>query len=100
MEVLVASTADIKPGQMIGIEREDKSILIANVDGIYYAIDDICTHRGCNISTGVLKGDQAICPCHGTIYDVKTGAVVKGPAKKPVYSYPLKVEGSEISVTV
>ncbi len=81
---------------MIGIEKEGKSILVANVNGAYYAIGNICTHMGCNISDGTLKGETVQCPCHGSNFNVKTGAVVKGPAKNPEPSYILRVDGDKV----
>ncbi len=96
MDIEVASTKDLMPGQMISVEKEGKSMLIANVNGVYYAIGNICTHMGCNISDGTLNGDTVQCPCHGSIFNVKTGAVVKGPANKPEPSYALRVDGDKI----
>ncbi len=96
MEIEVASTEDIMLGKMIGIEKEGKSILVANVNGTYYAIGNICTHMSCNISDGILKGETVQCPCHGSTFNVKTGAVVKGPARNPEPSYVLRVDGDKI----
>lgn len=96
MEVEVTSTKDLMPGQMIGIEKEGKSILIANVNGTYYAIGNICTHMGCNISDGTLNGDTVQCPCHDSTFNVKTGAVVKGPANKSEPTFTLRVDGDKI----
>jgi 3-phenylpropionate/trans-cinnamate dioxygenase ferredoxin subunit len=100
METSLASTKDIAPGRMIGVTKDGKPILIANVAGTYYAIGNTCTHMGCEISGGTLTGDRAQCPCHGSTFDVKTGAVVKGPAQRPEPSYMLKIEGESIIATL
>lgn len=96
MDVELASTKDFTSTNMIGVEKDDKFILIAKVDDNYYAMGDICTHMGCNLSDGDLQGDKVTCPCHGSIFDVRTGQVVKGPAKDPEPSYSLRLEGDKI----
>lgn len=87
MEIEIASTGDISQNQMIGVEKQGHSLLIANVNGTYYAIGDVCTHMGCNLSGGILTGDSVECPCHGSVFNVKTGAVVRGPAGRPEPAY-------------
>ncbi|XUX00705.1 MAG: Rieske (2Fe-2S) protein [Dehalogenimonas sp.] len=98
--MLNASTRDVPAGTMIGIESEGKSVLIANIGGKYYAINNVCTHMGCTLSNGTLKGNQVQCPCHGSTFDVTTGELVHGPAKKPEPSYKVTVEGEKITVDV
>ena len=99
--VKVASTKDLTAGKMTGVEAGGKQILVVNVDGKYYAIGDKCTHRGCMLSGGTLKeGGIVQCPCHGSNFDVKTGGVVKGPAKNPEPAYEVKVEKDQVLVNV
>jgi nitrite reductase/ring-hydroxylating ferredoxin subunit len=100
METGLISTKEIPKGKMIGVERNGQAILIANVNGAYYAMGDICTHMGCNISGGILNGEKVQCPCHGSTFDVRTGAVLKGPADRPELSYKVKVNGTQISIEV
>ncbi len=96
MEIEIASTIGLSPGKMLGIEKNGKSILLANVNGTFYAIGNICTHMGCKISEGSLVGDRVQCPCHGSTFDVKTGAVIRGPAKNPEPSYQVKIVGDRV----
>lgn len=96
MEIQIASVKDIAPGTMMSVEKNGKDVLIANVDGTYYAIDNVCTHMGCKLSEGTLTGDKVQCACHGSIFNVKTGAVEEGPASKPEPSYSLRVDGDKI----
>lgn len=95
--VKVASAKALVAGKMVGAEAGAKQILVANVDGKYYAIGDKCTHRGCKLSGGTLKENGVVeCPCHGSNFDVKTGDVVKGPAKTPEPVFQVKVEKDDI----
>ncbi|MEK0324029.1 MAG: Rieske 2Fe-2S domain-containing protein, partial [Nitrosopumilus sp.] len=63
---MAGKTADIPPGEMIKISEEGKDILVANVDGNYYAMDDTCTHAGANLSEGMLDDSTITCPWHGS----------------------------------
>jgi nitrite reductase/ring-hydroxylating ferredoxin subunit len=97
MEVNLTGVAKtLAPGKMTRIDSNGESILVANVKGKFYAIRNICTHNGCSLSDGVLTGVQVQCPCHGSTFDVTTGSLVKGPAKKPEPSYKVTVRGDEI----
>ncbi len=98
--MIVSSTRDIPLGSMIGIENDSKSVLIANVNGKFYAINNICTHMGCSLSNGTLRGNQVQCPCHGSTFDVTNGSLVHGPAKLPEPSFKVTVEGEKITVDV
>jgi nitrite reductase/ring-hydroxylating ferredoxin subunit len=73
-------------------------IALANVGGTFYAIDDTCTHRGCSLGDGKLTDKVVRCACHGSRFDVTTGAVVGGPAEEPVHSYPSQVVGDQVQV--
>jgi 3-phenylpropionate/trans-cinnamate dioxygenase ferredoxin component len=72
-------------------------ISIARVDDRLYAFDDLCTcdDRGCPLSGGLLTGTTIMCQCHGSRFDVATGAVVNGPATVPLRRYEVQeVDGT------
>jgi 3-phenylpropionate/trans-cinnamate dioxygenase ferredoxin subunit len=80
-----------------------KEILIANVDGKYYAIGNICTHAGGDLSKGILDGNIVTCPKHGSKFDVTTGKAVSGPKVlflrlkiKDDPSFEVKIKGKDI----
>jgi nitrite reductase/ring-hydroxylating ferredoxin subunit len=98
--VKVASAKDVAHGKMIGAGAGGKQILIANVNGSFYAMEDKCTHRGCRLSGGKLEEGNVYCPCHGSVFNVKTGNVVKGPAKTPQPTFQLKVEKDQVMVNI
>jgi len=98
--VKVTSTKELASGDMIGVEADSKQILIVNLKGKYYAIGNVCTHMGCMLSDGELKGENVQCICHGSTFDVKTGRVVKGPAEKPETTFQVKVQEDQILVNV
>jgi len=98
--VTVAKTEDVPPGQSRTYEVNGKSIALCNVDGTFYAIDDVCTHDGGPLGEGYLEGDQIECPRHGARFDVKTGRALTLPAVMPVKSYPVQVEDGGVKVQV
>ncbi len=96
----VASEKDLASGKAQGVKANGKPILLANVDGNYYAMGNVCTHMGCTLSEGTLKANIVQCPCHGSRFDVKTGKVIGGPATRPEPAYEVKLESGQILVKV
>lgn len=81
-----------------GVVVDGKEILIAKTGTKIFAIGNTCTHRGCKLSGGNLEGETVRYPCHGSVFNVRTGEVVKGPAKNPEPSYIITVENDEFSL--
>ena len=100
MEVKIASVSALAPGEMMGIDKQGKSILLVNLNGTFYAIGNICMHQGCSLDGGTLTGEKIECPCHGSTYDVRSGKVLQGPAEKPEPSYPVRVQGDAVLATL
>lgn len=98
--IRVASLKELDFHKMIAVKADGKEILILDSGSKYYAIGNRCTHMGCLLSDGVLNGDNIQCISHGSVFDVKTGEVIKGPAKKPVPTFEVKVDWDQILVSV
>jgi len=98
--VKAALRKDVAAGKIKAVDVAEVSVLLANITGEYYAIGNKCTHRGCNLSSGVFEGETVKCPCHKSVFNVKTGEVMHGPATKPVPKYAVKVEEERILVSV
>jgi len=94
----IGSSKDIAPGQMRVFDLEGTKVTVANANGDLYAFDDRCTHMGCSLSNGELNGTIVTCPCHGSQFDVTSGAVVRGPAARPVRSHAVQVEREDLLV--
>lgn len=96
--VKVAQIGDPWPVRMKRVSAGGEHILLARIDGQYYAVADDCTHAGCSLSDGALQGGVVLCPCHGSQFDVSTGEVITGPASYALAKYTVKVEGQDIFV--
>ena len=95
--VKVAETQDIQPTNMKALEVT-KKICLANVEGKYYAIGNVCTHQGGPLAEGTLEGYEVECPWHGSKFDIRTGKVTKPPANRPESTYEVKVDGNNILI--
>ena len=95
--VRVAGSGDIPPGEGRVVEAEGRSIALFNVDGHYYAIDNVCPHRGGPLGEGDLDGPVVSCPWHAWRWDVRTGANVNNPAVT-LGCYPVVEEAGAIFV--
>jgi nitrite reductase/ring-hydroxylating ferredoxin subunit len=96
--IRVAVTKDIQPSQMKEVEVAGEKVCVINVDGKFYAIDNVCTHEGGPLAEGTLEGYEVECPWHGSRFDVRTGEVVNPPAETPEPVYEVKVEDNNILV--
>jgi nitrite reductase/ring-hydroxylating ferredoxin subunit len=95
----VAETKDIQPTNMKTVEVTGEKICLANVEGNYYAISNICTHMGGPLADGKLEGYEVECPWHGSKFDIRTGKVTRPPAKTPEQTYEVKaVDGNDILI--
>jgi nitrite reductase/ring-hydroxylating ferredoxin subunit len=96
--VPVGSAADVPDGEMRVYQVGGEDVAVANVDGVYYAFGDTCTHMACSLSEGDLDETTVTCACHGSEFDVTTGDVLAGPATEPVPSFDAVVEDGLLRV--
>lgn len=74
-------------------------LVVATVGGAWYAIEDRCTHADCAFSEDAdLDGWHVICNCHGSEFDIRTGAVQRGPAEHPVRTIPVRIVEDRLEV--
>jgi nitrite reductase/ring-hydroxylating ferredoxin subunit len=96
MLVRIGNARDIVAGQMRVFDVAGTKVNVASANGHLYAFDDTCTHMGCSLALGKLDGSTVTCPCHGSQFDVTSGAVLRGPAARPVRSRLVQVEGEAL----
>jgi len=94
--VPVAKAAELPPGQMKWVAVNGERRVLANVEGSFYALSDVCGHRNAPLSRGKLEGYLIECPLHYARFDVRTGELVNGPVSTAVPIYEVWVEGDTI----
>lgn len=90
--IRVCTTAELLPGEYRVVFDGDTEIAVINVDGELYAIEDVCTHDGGELTGGEIDGYEIECPRHGARFDIRTGAVLCPPAYVPIAKFPVRVE--------
>jgi 3-phenylpropionate/trans-cinnamate dioxygenase ferredoxin subunit len=96
--VRVASVAEIPSGEKTIVEVDGVEIVVVNLDGQFYAVEDVCTHDGGPLGQGRLDGCELICPRHGARFDVRTGAATRMPAIEPTPTYGVRIENGDVLV--
>lgn len=97
--VTVAKTSEIPSGERLVVQLGRKWVVIFNVDGSLYAIEDECSHEEYPLSDGILDGCEIECVHHGARFDIMTGKNMAPPALVPVKSYEVRVEGDDVQIT-
>src|SRR5437870_13452655 len=98
--VKVAEVDDFEDGELMAVEVDGEPICLAKVDGKVYAFTDNCTHISGPLSEGDLEGCVLTCPWHGAQFDVRTGKVLRGPARQDIMTYPVKIEDESILISL
>jgi 3-phenylpropionate/trans-cinnamate dioxygenase ferredoxin component len=96
--IKVAELSDLEDGEMMAIEADGEPVCLARVDGTIYAFTDNCTHISGPLNEGELDNCVLTCPWHGAQFDVRTGKVLRGPARQDILTYPVKIEGEAILI--
>jgi nitrite reductase/ring-hydroxylating ferredoxin subunit len=98
--VKVAQQDEVEEGELVPVEVDGEPICLTKIDGVVYAFTDNCTHISGPLSDGDLQGCVLTCPWHGAQFDVRTGKVLRGPARQNIMTYPVKIEDASILVSL
>jgi len=99
--VTVGRSDEVPEGEATAFAIDDREIAVARVDGALYAFDDICSHRRCNLAMGgEIEGTSITCECHGSLFDMATGAPLNPPATQPIAVFHVREAGDEIQIEV
>lgn len=96
--IIVAHADEIKPGERKVTDLDGAPIIVFNLDGTHYAVENICSHDGGILTGGDVKGDEIICPRHGARFCIKTGAALCAPAFEPIAVFPIRIVDATIQV--
>ena len=96
--VVIAPAADFPPGTRRAVDVDGVAVIVFNLEGAYYAIEDLCTHDYSSLDDGEVDGDVVICPRHGARFSIKTGEVLTAPAYEAIPTFPVRVEDGVVQV--
>jgi len=94
----VAATDELAPGDYRVVDIDDALIAVFNIDGEYYAIEDVCTHDYETLTGGCIEGEEIVCPRHGARFNIKTGEALTPPAYEPVATLPVRIDNGRVQV--
>ena len=98
--IKAAKANEIGAGKSKCIDVEGGRVALFNIGNVFYAVDNVCPHRGGPLCEGPVNAGQVTCPWHGSIFDVATGKVLQGPATENVATYATRVLGTDIEIEV
>lgn len=94
-----ASLSDLKADEVTGVSIAESSVALYLIDGQPFATSDLCTHEECPLSEeGEVVGNEVHCLCHGSKFDIRTGAVIDPPATEPLPTYAVELRGQDVYV--
>jgi len=99
VRILVGKTTEVMPGQMKKVLVDENEVVVINIDGNYFVINDTCSHAGGSLSEGKLDGYTITCDWHGAQFECKNGKLVKFPVQiNDLKSYKVVIESDDILV--
>lgn len=97
--VPVAEVESLPPGHGRTVHVKGREFAVFNLSGKFFAVDDLCPHRGGPLGAGLLEGTKVVCPLHGWGFDVETGACDVRP-DRPVQTYPTRVRDGQVEICI
>ena len=94
----VAPAEEFEPGTSRTVDVDDVIIAVFNLDGGFYAIEDVCTHDYSTLTGGQVEGEEIVCPRHGARFNIKTGEALTAPAYEPVPTFSVRVDNGIVQV--
>ncbi|MBS3955654.1 MAG: non-heme iron oxygenase ferredoxin subunit [Methylomicrobium sp.] len=94
----VVSQNALSEGEHVVVDVDGVDVAVFNLEGSFYAIEDVCSHDGAEIASGELQGDEIICPRHGARFCVKTGQVKSAPAYEDIACFKVRIENQRVQV--
>lgn len=96
----IAKASAVGKGEMTGASVGETELAVYNVDGKFFATDNICTHEFALLTDGMLEGALVVCPYHQGKFDVRDGKVAEAPPCKDLRTFRVRVTGDDIEVLV
>lgn len=99
-KIFVDEVQDFGEGEYRTVYKGNTDVAVFNVDGKYYAIEDVCTHDGGVLTGGEVDGEEVECPRHQARFNIKTGDALTPPAFEGVETFDTEVEDDKVYVHI
>jgi nitrite reductase/ring-hydroxylating ferredoxin subunit/uncharacterized membrane protein len=93
-----ADGSQLREGKPTRVVVDETPVLVLREGDRIFAIHDRCSHRGCSLSQGQVDGEEIICACHGSRFDLRDGSVRGGPATAPQPAFQVRQRDDMIEV--
>ena len=97
---MVGALSEFPPNHLRSVLVGDDEYLVVRLAEEVFGLSNRCTHMGCFLSEGRLQDHVVTCTCHGSKFDVRSGAVVDGPAEASVPTYPVVIQAGKVHLTL
>jgi nitrite reductase/ring-hydroxylating ferredoxin subunit len=98
--VVVAKVDRVASGSVVKVEARGLSLALYNLDGTFYATEEICSHAHASLAEGFILDGTIECPLHGACFSIRTGNALSAPATEPIKTYPVSVEGNDVLIGI
>jgi nitrite reductase/ring-hydroxylating ferredoxin subunit len=100
MYIKLCDTNSLTPNEPRSFKIKDKEIMVIYHKEKYYCLDARCAHAGAPLAEGTLNEQVLTCPWHYSQFDITTGDVLRGPAQKPLKTYPNEVKDNYLFINI
>ena len=94
----VSDVESFLPGEHRLVDVDDVPVAVFNLEGEYFAIEDVCTHDYGQLTGGCIEGDEIVCPRHAARFSIRTGEALTPPAYEPVPTMKVRVVEGRVQV--
>ena len=94
----VSDVDSFPPGDHRLVDVDDVPVAVFNLDGEFFAIEDVCTHDYGQLTGGCIEGDEIVCPRHAARFSIRTGEALTPPAYEAVSTFPVRVCEGHVQV--
>jgi nitrite reductase/ring-hydroxylating ferredoxin subunit len=96
--VRAVADEELPDGTPTGVEVDGRKVLLFRSEGEVHALDDVCSHAGALLHRGEVEGCTVVCPLHFSVFDLRDGHIVRGPAHHPQPVLPARVRNGWVEV--
>ena len=96
----VGSIVDFPEQLGVRVRAGQRMVAVFRVGTQLFAVDDACPHRGFPLHDGSVHGESVRCRSHGSCFNLRTGALERGPAGRGIHAYAACIVGDRVAVEI